>query len=132
MASEHAQLLAGPLAGASESQRRHHRWRFFQVTFFLMYVGVVLDVLTTAMGYERMGTAYEQNPLGAGLIGGMGWIGLLALLAALCALCYVSFRVVYFHMSMRWSAILNTVLVILLLARWVTVTAAVIYLVQPG
>lgn len=127
-------LPALPLAQYSPTAepRRRGRWRFFQVVFFLTYLGIVLDIVTTAMGFGRMGNAYEQNPLGGQLIGNLGWVGLLLLMTALCVVCYVSFRVVFARMSLKWSAILNSITVIVLLMRWVTVAAAVAYLIQPG
>lgn len=114
-----------------DERKRRFRWRFFQVAFFLTYLGIVMDIVTTAMGFGRMGSAYEQNPLGGTLIGGLGWVGLLALMTMLCAVCYVSFRVVYARLALKWSAILNSVVVIVLLMRWLTVAAAVLYLTQP-
>lgn len=115
----------------AEQRKRLFRWRFFQVVFAATYVGVVLDIVTTAMGFARMGISYEQNPIGGALIGNLGWVGLLVLMTLLCAVCYLSVRVVYTRMALRWSAILNSVMVLLLLMRWVTVAAAVAFLVQP-
>lgn len=115
--------IAGP--------KRLARWRFFQGVFFFTYIGIVLDILTTSMGFDRLGPAYEQNPLGGTLIGAMGWVGLLLLMSALCVVCYVSFRVVFARMSLRWSRILNSIAVVVLLMRWVTVASAVAFLIQP-
>src|SRR5947209_8767971 len=82
-------IARGAPLGLWETRTRERRWRIFQVTFFFLYLGVVLDLLTTSMGYQRIGSAYEQNPLGALLIQHLGWTGLLATFAGLAAICYV-------------------------------------------
>ena len=115
-----------------ELLRRAKRWRFFRVAFSVVYLGIVLDVITTAMGYAKAGSSYEQNPLGGSLIGGLGWIGMLALLTALCLICYHSVRVVFWRMSMRWSRLINGLMVALAAFRWLAVVTAVLYLLQPG
>lgn len=121
-----------PRHSPTADPRRRARWRFFQGVFLLTYLGIVLDIVTTEMGFGRMGSGYEQNPLGGTLISGLGWIGLFVLMTVLCAVCYLSVRVVYARMSLKWSAVLNSIMVIVLLMRWVTVAAAVAYLIQPG
>lgn len=121
-----------PGAGAvSDARKRDFRWKFFQVTFAFVYAGVVLDVVTTRLGYIKSGSAYEQNPLGGSLIGHVGWIGLLALLTLLCLICYHSVRVVYRRMALGWSTFINTVMVLIALFRWLAVVTSVIYLLQP-
>jgi hypothetical protein len=113
-----------------ELRKRRARWRFFQIAFAVTYLGVVLDVVTTALGFQKTGSGYEQNPLGSVLIGGLGWIGLFLLMSLLCAVCYVSFRTVYWRMSTRWSMILNIVLVLVAAFRWLAVVTAILYLLQ--
>src|SRR5579871_1283464 len=90
---------------AEELSKRAQRWRFFQITFAFVYSGVVLDVVTTALGYMKSGSSYEQNPLGGSLIGHLGWIGLLALLTVLCWVAYRSVRTVCWRMSAVWSRV---------------------------
>jgi len=121
-----------PNMHAEELSQRRRRWRFFQITFCFVYAGVVLDVITTAMGYAKAGTSYEQNPLGGSLIGHVGWVGLLAVLTALCIACYRSVRLVYARMSPRWSNLINPLMVVLAAFRWLAVITAVLYLLQPG
>ncbi len=117
---------------ADELRRRESRWRFFQITFIVVYTGIVGDIVTTALGYLKSGSAYEQNPLGGGLIGSLGWPGLLALLTLLCIICYHSVRLVYARMSIRWSSLINVMMVLVAAFRWLAVVTAVIYLFQPG
>lgn len=128
------ELLAPPIAvvvPANELSKRGARWRFFQVAFVFTYVGVVLDIATTALGFLKTGAGYEQNPLGTVLIGGLGWIGMFVLLTMLCAVCYLSFRTVYWRMSTRWSLALNIAIVLVAAFRWLAVVTAVLYLMQP-
>lgn len=116
----------------SDLGRRRRAWRFFQVTFVFVYSGVVLDLATTALGYMRAGSNYEQNPLGGGLIGHLGWFGLLGLLTILCLICYHSVKVVYARMALRWSKLINTLMVLIASFRWLAVVTAIIYLLQPA
>ena len=116
----------------TDLQRRQIRWRCFQIAFAIMYAGIVLDVITTSLGYGRQGASYEQNPLGGGLIEHLGWIGLLAVLTALCTIAYVSSRTVCRRMSVRWSAILNLVILPIMVFRWLAVITAVAYLVHSA
>jgi hypothetical protein len=115
-----------------ELQKRAARWRFFQIIFVVVYVGVVLDVITTALGYVKAGSQYEQNPLGGSLIGHLGWIGLLALLTVLCGIAYHSVRVVAWRMAPRWTKFINVVMVGIAAFRWLAVVTAVLYLLQAG
>lgn len=131
-------MVAEPFPGilsddrTPEQRKRGRRWRFFQIVFVFAYSGTILDVITTAMGYEKTGAKYEQNPLGGGLIHDLGWIGLAALLTVLLGVCYFSCRVVYARMNLRWSSLLNTILVLVTAFRWLAVVTAVLYLMQPG
>lgn len=111
---------------------RQRRWHFFQAAFVAVYLGIVGDIFTTWLGYARAGTAYEQNPLGEGLIGHLGWFGLAALLTGLCVVCYFSVRVVFARMSLRWAVLINTLMVIIAVVRWLAIVTAVIFLFEPG
>ncbi|GAC1443480.1 MAG: hypothetical protein NVSMB52_01920 [Chloroflexota bacterium] len=110
---------------------RQRRWRMFQGIFALAYVGILGDIATTALGYLKAGSAYEQNPLGGGLIGTLGWPGMVIVLSALCAICYYSVRVVYARMSPRWGIVINGLMILITLVRWLAVVTYVIYLLQP-
>jgi NADH:ubiquinone oxidoreductase subunit 6 (subunit J) len=112
------------------SEKRQSRWRWFQILFALVYTGVVLDVATTALGYARSGSRYEQNPLGGSLIDHLGWFGLLAVLTALCLICYLCVRIVYSRMSLRWSILINAIMILIAAFRWLAVGTAIAYLVQ--
>ena len=112
-------------------ERRQRSWRLFQIVFCFVYVGVVLDIVTTALGYMKAGNQYEQNPLGGGLISHIGWFGLLALLTLLCVVCYRSVRLVYARMSIRWSRLINGLMLLIAAFRWLAVVTAILYLLQP-
>lgn len=129
----HQLLVAPGIAGIPEGEldKRSRRWRFFRVVFALTYMGIVLDIITTAIGYQKSGAGYEQNPLGGLLIGNLGWMGMFVMLTALCALCYVSVRLVYWRMSTAWSAFINALFVLMMLFRWLAVVTAIIYILQP-
>ncbi|MGH2443112.1 MAG: hypothetical protein ACRDFX_08115 [Chloroflexota bacterium] len=120
--------------GMSEGEfgKRQKRWRFFQVIFAVVYVGIILDVITTALGFVKTGSKYEQNPLGISLISDVGWPGLVVVLTVLCLICYHSVRVVYARMSTRWSVLINTIMVLVAAFRWLAVVTAIIYLLQPA
>jgi hypothetical protein len=126
-----ATMVAMGGMSAEELEQRASRWKFFQIVFCFVYAGIVLDVLTTSLGYQKAGIAYEQNPLGGSLIGHLGWVGLLATLTILCLVCYTSVRLVYRRMSTRWSKLINILMVLLAAFRWLAVVTAVIYLLQP-
>ena len=135
MAIQHAMIPAStPEVGEKlykELRKRQSRWRFFRIAFVLMYTGVMLDIITTAIGFMKAGSSYEQNPLGGVLIGNVGWFGLAALMTVLCLVCYISFRTVYWKMALGWSALLNGVLVLIVAFRWLAVVTAIMYIMQP-
>jgi hypothetical protein len=112
-------------------RKRMRRWRFFQVLFAFTCLGILLDVVTTAIWFGRAGSGYEQNPLGKFMIDHLGWVGLGFVLMALCAICYLSVRTVYWRMSTVWSAILNVILLLIAAFRWLVVMAAIIALIHP-
>jgi hypothetical protein len=115
-----------------ELVKRSKRFHFFQIVFIVTYVGIVLDVFTTALGYQKAGAGYEQNPLGLSLIGGLGWFWLLALLTAISLLAYVSCKVIQLYKGGAWGRAINIAFVVLALFRWLAVVTAVLYLLQPG
>jgi hypothetical protein len=127
-----AYSLAPPGATPEELRRRQSRWRFFQIVFTLTYAGIVLDVVTTAIGFQKSGSSYEQNPLGGLLITHVGWMGILAVLTAFSLVAYVSGRTIAWRMRMRWIAILNAIVVLLMAVRWLAVVTAVIYIMSPS
>jgi hypothetical protein len=121
-----------PTLPEAEYRKRSKRFRFFQIVFALTYVGMVLDVITTAMGYARAGSSYEQNPLGGALIGNLGWVGLLAVLTAISIVAYVSCKIIQWNKGGAWARAVNIAFVILAAFRWLAVVTAVLYLLQPS
>src|SRR5579884_3249394 len=69
-----------------ESTRRR-RWRYFRWTFAFTCAGIILDIVTTYLGFQRIGAAYEQNGIALYLIGHLGWVGMCALIALTCLVC---------------------------------------------
>jgi hypothetical protein len=121
-----------PALPREELEKRARRFRAFQIIFVLTYIGVVMDVATTALGYQKTGASYEQNPLGGFLIGDLGWFGLLAVLTAISFVAYVSCKVIQWSLGGKWARGLNITFAVLAAFRWVAVVTAVLYLVQPG
>lgn len=121
-----------PEPTCEEARDRQARWTFFRVVFVFVYAGVILDVVTTALGYRKSGATYEQNPLGGALIGHLGWLGLMFLLTVLCLVCYNSVRVVHRTLGRRWILFINGFLVLVAAFRWLAVVTAVLYLAQPS
>lgn len=126
----HRHLAPGLEGRIDELRKRRFRWRFFRVTFLLLYFGILLDIATTALGYMKSGSSYEQNPLGGFLINTTGWFGLAAVMTLLCLVCYVSFRTVYWKMALGWSAALNTFLLLIVAFRWLAVVTAIMYILE--
>jgi hypothetical protein len=126
------ELLIADAQSTFDIQRRQRAWKLFQIVFCFVYAGVVMDILTTSLGYMKSGSQYEQNPLGGGLISHIGWFGLLALLTVLCLVCYHCVRLVYARMSLAWSRLINGLMVAIAAFRWLAVVTAVIYLLQPA
>ncbi len=115
---------------ADVSQRRQTRWHSFQVVFALAYAGIVLDIVTTAIGIAKVGFSYERNPMTAALIHDLTWVGVLIFLSAFAALCYVSVRSVCFRMSPKVTAVLTALLGVGALARWTMAAGAVLFIMQ--
>lgn len=125
--------LARPLAHQfiSDEEKRCARWHYFQAAFALTCIGILGDIITSAIGFQQMGSGYEQNPLAKAIILDTGWLGLTFLLAAVCAVCYFSFRAVYARLSLRWSMIGNVLITVVGVVRWFVVSTAIIYMVFP-
>lgn len=119
----------GPWRPSDLDKRRAH-WHSFNVILALAYLGIVLDVVTTRIGFGMLGSQYEQNPVGAFVIAHFGWWGLLLVLTVVCLICQAACRPVFFRMSPRWSVMLNGVLALLTVVRWIVVLTAVVYIVQ--
>lgn len=117
-------------ASVRDEHRRRARWHSFKVVFSLAYAGIVLDIVTTAIGIAKVGPSYEKNPMTAALFNDLTWVGVLVLLSAFAALCYVSVRVVAFRMSPRVTAVLTGFLAIGALARWTCAATAVLFIMQ--
>lgn len=113
-----------------EREKRAKSFRFFQIVFVLTYVGIVLDIVTTAMGVGKVGASYEQNPFGSVLIGSLGWFGLLAFMTVVSLVAYVSCKVLQWHGRPSWAKILNYTFLFLAALRWLAVLTAVAYLLQ--
>jgi hypothetical protein len=112
------------------AQLREARWHSFKVVFGLAYAGIVLDIVTTAIGIAQVGPSYERNPLTATLINSLSWVGVLVLLSAIAALCYASVRVVSRRMSPKVTAFLTAFLGFGALARWTAAATAVLFIMQ--
>src|SRR5579859_3231665 len=121
-----------PALPPEELEKRARRFRAFQVIFVLTYTGIVLDIVTTALGYRVTGAAYEQNPLGGLLIGDLGWLGLLAVLTVFSLIAYVSCKVIQWSLGGSWARWLNIAFAVLATFRWIAVVTAVLYLLQSG
>lgn len=107
-----------------------HRWRIFLVLFALTCTAVALDVVTTYMGFQRVGPRFEQNAVALYLIKRLGWAGLVALLAITCVICVKSFKMVYWNLSLRWSLWLNVLTGAVCIFRWVVVVSDIAWLVK--
>jgi hypothetical protein len=120
---------SGPVVNEVQHQREA-RWHSFQVVFGLAYAGVVLVIVTTAIGIAKVGFSYERNPLTAVLIHDLTWVGVLIFLSAFAALCYVSVRIVCLHMSPKVTSVLTALLGVGALARWTVAAGAVLFIMQ--
>lgn len=120
-------ITAAP-ARATSGQRSV--WHTFLLFFGIMYVGAILDIVTTAIGYRIAGAAYEQNPLGSGLIGHLGWAGLFALLTALAVVAFLTFRAACFQYRPRVTIWIPIILGLGAIVRWLAVVTAVLYIIQ--
>lgn len=132
---EQPSALTVPLSsvtGHPDAAARERCWRWFQVIFACTYTGVLLDIVTTAMGFQRVGAAYEQNPLSSLLIRDVGWSGLVLIVTLVALVCYVSCRSVCLRLATRWAVTLNVLLALAGLVRWTAVATAVAYLMETS
>jgi hypothetical protein len=128
------QVRAVPSPSFQEARIRSRRWHFFQIVFVFTYLGIILDVVTTAIGSSVAGSAraYEQNPIGGALIGGLGWIGILGAMTALMLVAYVSLRVVHTRVQPGWIRFFNILMLVIGAVRWLAVVTALAYIVRMG
>ncbi len=122
--------VSGAAGETPETELRTARWRMFLYLFAATCLAVGLDVITTYMGMLRIGSRFEQNGIALYLITHIGWLGLTALLAIACALCVVSFKLVYWNLSLQWSRWLNLLVGCVCIFRWLVVTTDIIWLVR--
>lgn len=114
----------------AQAEQRQHRWHSFKVVFGLTFAGIVLDIVTTAIGIAKVGMSYEKDPLMAGLLSHLTWIGVLVLFAAFAGVCFVSVRAVCFRMSPTVTGILTVFLSLGAVARWLCAGTAVLFILQ--
>lgn len=126
----HSHARAIPSPAFRDAKLRSHRWRFFQIVFVFTYLGIVLDVVTTAIGTRVAGSthAYEQNPIGGTLIGQLGWFGILAAMTALMLIAYASLHVAHNRVHPRWIRFFNWLLLVVGAVRWLAVVTALMYI----
>jgi hypothetical protein len=117
-----------------DAKLRSHRWRFFQIVFVFTYLGIILDVVTTAIGSQVAGStrAYEQNPIGGALIGQLGWLGILAAMTAFMLVAYFSLRVAHSRVSPRWIRFFNWLMLGVGAIRWLAVVTSLMYIINQG
>jgi hypothetical protein len=125
-------ITAGGIPNESDEATRRSRWRFFQWLFALTCLAVGLDLITTYLGFRRVGSRYEQNAIALFLIQHLGWIGISALLVLTCAVCLKSFKLVYWNLSLNWSRWLNVVMCAVCVFRLVVVVSDIWWLFSPG
>jgi hypothetical protein len=113
-----------------EAAIRARRWRFFQRVFGITCVAISCDVVTTYLGFQRIGARFEQNGLALYIIQHAGWVGLVAFLSLVCYVCLRSFRLVYWRLSPKWSRGLNMLVAVVCVFRWIVVLSNVLWLLQ--
>ena len=117
-----------------DARLRSHRWRFFQIVFVFTYLGILLDVVTTAIGSHVAGStrAYEQNPVGGALLGQLGWLGILAAMTVFMLIAYLSLHVAHSRVSPRWLRFFNWLMLAVGAVRWLAVVTSLMYILQQG
>ncbi len=103
-------------------------WRMFVPLYAATCLGIVLDILTTALGYRQDGSAYEQNPIGAALIQHLGWFGLAGVMAIFAAILFFSFRTICFRLSAKVTVFFVVILFLSAIVRWLAVVTAIMYI----
>lgn len=114
-----------------DGDTRDRRWRFFERIFVLLCLAIATDLVTTYLGFRRIGARFEQNGLALYIIQHGGWPGLVLVLAAACFACLRSFRLVYWRLGLGWSRWLNVVVAVVCAVRWVVALSNVVWLVHP-
>ena len=87
-------ITASGTPGSADDAKRLSRWHFFEWVFGLTCLAVGLDLVTTYLGFRRVGSRFEQNGIALFLIQHLGWIGISALLVLTCFVCLRSFKLV--------------------------------------
>ena len=123
-----------PSRAFQEAQLRARRWRFFQIVFVFTYLGIILDVFTTALGSQVAGSynAYEQNPIGGTLIYHLGWLGILAGMTALMLVAYGSLRVAHTRVKPGLIRFFNWLMLLIGAVRWLAVITALMYIMHTA
>lgn len=115
-----------------EAKLRARRWRFFQLVFVVTYLGIILDIVTTALGVSIAGStsAYEQNPLGGQLINSLGWAGMMGAMTAFMLILYTALHGVRTRVKPGWIRFFNWLLLAVGAMRWFAVVTALLYIVH--
>jgi len=122
--------LLAPAVDRGDYELRARRWRTFLFVFVLTCAAISLDLVTTYMGFQRVGSRFEQNGIALYLIQRIGWLGIGGVLVLTCAVCLRSFKLVYWNLSLRWSLWLNVLIAVVCLFRWLVVITDVAWLVR--
>lgn len=125
-------ISAGRIPTSPDEATRRSRWRYFQWVFALTCLAVGLDLITTYLGFRRIGSRFEQNGIALFLIQHLGWIGISALLVLTCAVCLRSFKLVYWNLSLNWSRWLNVLVSAVCVFRVVVVVSDIWWLFSPN
>lgn len=109
---------------------RGARWRIFLYLFGATCVAIALDVVTTYLGFQQIGSRFEHNAIALYLINRIGWVGLTALLTFTCVVCLKSFKLVYWNLSLHWSRWLNVLVFTVCVFRWIVVVTDTMWLIS--
>ncbi len=109
---------------------RRKRWRYFQWAFALTFLGIVVDFVTTYIGFQRVGSSFEQNGIALYLIHHIGWVGVAILLVLTCLACLRSFKLVYWNLGLKWSHWLNILITVVCVFRWIVGISDAIWLIN--
>jgi hypothetical protein len=123
-------MQAQPTAAVADFDIRSRRWRTFLLVFSLTCAAIILDLVTTYLGFQRVGPRFEQNGIALYLIKNVGWLGVTGILALACLVCLQSFKLVYWNLGIRWSLWLNLVLALVCSFRWLVVASDVAWLIR--
>lgn len=123
-------LTVSTLAVAEDNAHRARRWRSFIILYCLTCAAVILDLITTYLGFQRIGSRFEQNGIALFLIQRIGWVGISGVLALTCYACLRSFKLVYWNLALKWSLWLNVVLALVCAFRWLVVVSDAAWLIR--